>query len=134
MKVTVKTIMDLDPCMSYTRRRVANLLRKGSLVDALESIPYEDARWVIARLLNQDNREHWAYACADRAARYYAEAQDNAAIFAIGKAANTAAEAARDIGLKLGHEVWGVDSAYAELVADGAAKTVRDVLGLPAVA
>ncbi len=94
MKVTADVVMALNPCVDYPRARVARILRGKGLLDALLSVPPADARWLVARLLTPEDREHWVYACADRAARYCAEGTGDYADACAADAASCAAAAA----------------------------------------
>ena len=98
MKVTVDVVMDLHPC--YSRSEVRKILgRNRNLVDVLMSIPPHDMRWFVSSILTAENREHWAYACADRAAAYAYDAHADAT------ASASAAASAAETRLQIEHAV-----------------------------
>lgn len=71
--LTVDRIMALAPCDHYPREQIEALLDRPldtqeQVVDMFLSIPADDARWLLARLLSAQNRVVWARACAQRAA------------------------------------------------------------------
>lgn len=110
MRIAVGKVMSLNPC--YSRAKVAGILKGKSLFDALMSVPYQDARWLISRLLDRDGLEHWAYGCAGRAAGYYADAGDYA---------HCAADAAYYAGYYAAYYANATDAAYyAHYAADAA--------------
>jgi hypothetical protein len=113
MLITVETIKALDPC--YDDDALSELLHEGvqvrSALTILLSLPADDARWVLARILTVENRVRWAKDCAARAKRYAADA----ASYAASSAAYTAADAAADAASSAAYA-----SAYAYTAADAA--------------
>lgn len=71
-KITVERIQALKPC--WSKARLCALLgrgvRVGGALQMLLSLSPGDARWVLARLLNQERRVVWAKGAAKRAAEY----------------------------------------------------------------
>ena len=98
MLITVDSVMALNPCETYTRERVTELIGLGPQ-PALESIPFADARWILVRLLTEQNLRKWACRCALSVAglwdmpdvvRRYLETQDESLRAAAAAAAHAA--------------------------------------------
>src|SRR5690606_30914430 len=64
------------PCQGYDEELVAKLCQQASTngpEKVLLGLPMNDARWIVVRLMDLDQRMEWAKACAERA-RGYADA------------------------------------------------------------
>lgn len=78
--ITITQVQALHPCAEYSADRLTKLIPPGGLAyaDALEPIlalPYADARWLLARLLQVGARIEWAKAGSERAYGYAYEAR-----------------------------------------------------------
>ena len=80
MLITVEIIMTLRPCLGWHRERLQELVGKGvdtgdeRAFEVMSGMPKRDARWLLARLLDDDGRVEWADACARRGKEYAANA------------------------------------------------------------
>ena len=89
-KLSVDSLMALNPCFVYPRERVEALVKDPGF---LLTIPASDAYWALSRLLSVSNRVVWAKTCAKRAKGYAYSAAYSAA-YAAAYAAYAAANAA----------------------------------------
>ena len=97
MKITVEKVMALNPCYDYDRDSVRKLLSKCKRIGklkALLTIPHNDARWILSRLLTTENVVIWAKACAERAKGYASNAASYASNASNASNASDAAGAA----------------------------------------
>jgi hypothetical protein len=92
--ITVERLEALKPCYGHDQlvALVGVGVRPGASLKLLLALPRGDARWVLARLLDSENRARWARMAATRAARY-AAANANAAAAANAAYANANANA-----------------------------------------
>lgn len=76
MKITVEMVMALKPCHDWPEERVRAILGDGldteNGLEAVLTLDPADARWLLARLLSQENRVAWAKAAAARTKGYAA--------------------------------------------------------------
>jgi len=93
VNITIETVMATNPC--YTVEQVTELFAKGATLDTLLSIPQNDARWILSKLLTTPNAVIWAKACAARAASYASNTASHARD-AAGYASYTASSASYD--------------------------------------
>lgn len=65
-KITVKMIMDKEPCKEYPESRVSELVGKGkTLTELLDlDIPEKDRIWVVAKFLDDKTNRAFAIWCA----------------------------------------------------------------------
>ena len=69
--ITIAQLRALDPCAGYEADRLEQIMGGTSIAvaDALPvllSLPRDDARWVLSRLLSRSDRVSWACDCAER--------------------------------------------------------------------
>ncbi len=93
MKITYEQVKALDPC--YSNDKLKELLPKPVTltVKRLLTLPPSDARWLVARLMNREQRTQWAKNAADRAKGYALKAKSDAYAYAAAYT-TTAADAA----------------------------------------
>jgi hypothetical protein len=94
--ITVERLLALRPCYSEVQLRtlVGGGVRPGSALKLLLALPRSDARWVLSRLLDRQQRVRWAQMAAARARGYANAAANAAANYAASAAANYAANVA----------------------------------------
>lgn len=70
-RITIAQLRARDPCTGYEADRLEQIMGGTSIAvaDALPvllSLPRDDARWVLSRLLSRSDRVSWACDCAER--------------------------------------------------------------------
>ncbi len=107
-KLSVESLMALNPCTTYPRGRVEVLVTDPGF---LLAIPASDAYWALARLLSRENRIVWASACIRRAKGYAKGDAAYYAAYAANAHADTAAYAAYAAAAAAAYGAKGADDA-----------------------